>query len=48
MIETKLVNLVMDIRNFLFTKDGTVDDYNKRINEIWFWKKKNLFIIFIK
>lgn len=37
MFETKLVNLVMGIRNFLFTKDGTVDDYNIRINKIWFW-----------
>lgn len=39
MFETKSVNLVMGIRNFLFTKDGTVDDYNIRINKIWFWKK---------
>lgn len=41
MFETKSVNLVMGIRNFLFTKDGTVDDYNNmQINKIWFWRKK--------
>lgn len=45
MFETKLVNLVMGIRNFLFTKDGTVDDYNIRINKIWFWKKKKFYLI---